>query len=704
VKQIIQDLKSGETILEDVPVPEIKSGHILIKTHNTLVSLGTEKMLVDFGKANYIQKARQQPEKVKQVLQKIKTDGLQPTLDAVFRKLGEPLPLGYCNAGEVIAVGKGVSRFKIGDRVVSNGQHAEVVNVPENLVAKIPDNVSYEQASFTVIGAIGLQGIRLINPTFGETVVVTGLGLIGLMSAQLLKANGCKVIGLDFDANKVELAKSLGINAFDVSGADPVPLVHGFTNDNGADAVLITASTSSNEVISQAAQMSRQRGRIVLVGVIGLDMQRSDMYEKELSFQVSCSYGPGRYDTNYENKGLDYPIGFVRWTEQRNFEAILDAISSKNINVDALITEKVPLKEYDRIYGDMSKKGAIASILNYDTPNSDLNKNIRVSSKEFNNSKGVIGIIGAGNFTSAMIVPALNKLGAKMKYIVSSRGLSGTTLAKKYGIANSTTDMNLVFEDKEVDAVVITTQHHQHCEHVVKSIKAQKHVFVEKPLALTYQELSQIEEAYHNANISLTVGFNRRFSPLIQKAKSALGNANQAINVIANMNAGFIPQDHWVQDMERGGGRIIGEACHYIDLISFLTASEVESVVMNAQGTSPQNNTDNCSILLKYKNGSQGVINYFSDGHKSYPKERIEIYDQQKNMIIDNFRTLSFFGYKSKDKKITQDKGHKEQFSRWNEMIKDGGDPIIPFDSIINTSKTAIACIESLSKRCWIDV
>ena len=704
MKQIIQDLKSGETILEDVPVPEIKSGHILIKTHNTLVSLGTEKMLVDFGKANYIQKARQQPEKVKQVLQKIKTDGLQPTLDAVFRKLGEPLPLGYCNAGEVIAVGKGVSKFKIGDRVVSNGQHAEVVNVPENLVAKIPDNVSYEQASFTVIGAIGLQGIRLINPTFGETVVVTGLGLIGLMSAQLLKANGCKVIGLDFDANKVELAKSLGINAFDVSGADPVPLVHGFTNDNGADAVLITASTSSNEVISQAAQMSRQRGRIVLVGVIGLDMQRSDMYEKELSFQVSCSYGPGRYDTNYENKGLDYPIGFVRWTEQRNFEAILDAISSKNINVDALITERVPLKEYDKIYGDMSKKGAIASILNYDTRNSDLNKNIRVSSKEFNKSKGVIGIIGAGNFTSAMIVPALNKLGAKMKYIVSSRGLSGTTLAKKYGIANSTTDMNLVFEDKEVDAVVITTQHHQHCEHVVKSIKAQKHVFVEKPLALTYEELSQIEEAYNNANISLTVGFNRRFSPLIQKAKSALGNANQAINVIANMNAGFIPQDHWVQDMERGGGRIIGEACHYIDLISFLTASEVESVVMNAQGTSPQNNTDNCSILLKYKNGSQGVINYFSDGHKSYPKERIEIYDQQKNMIIDNFRTLSFFGYKSKDKKITQDKGHKEQFSRWNEMIKDGGNPIIPFDSIINTSKTAIACIESLSKRCWIDV
>lgn len=704
MKQIIQDLKSGETILEEVPVPQIKTGHVLIKTHKSLVSLGTEKMLVDFGKANYIQKARQQPEKVKQVLQKIKTDGLQPTLDAVFRKLGEPLPLGYCNAGEVIGVGKGVSQFKIGDRVVSNGQHAEVVNVPENLVAKIPDGVSYEQAVFTVIGAIGLQGMRLINPTFGETIVVTGLGLIGLMAAQLLKANGCRVIGLDFDANKVNLAKTWGIEAFEVGSTDTVKLVEGLTNGVGADGVLITASTKSNEVVAQAAQMSRQRGRIVLVGVIGLDIQRADFYEKELTFQVSCSYGPGRYDTNYEDKGMDYPIGFVRWTEQRNFQAILNAISNKSIDVDSLVTERVALLDYNAIYGDMAKKGSIASIINYNADTFKVERSVAVNEKSFSNSKGVIGVIGAGNFTGAMIVPALNKLQANMKYIASSKGLSGTTLAKKYGIAESTTDMDIIFKDKEVDAVVITTRHNQHANHVQKALQAGKHVFVEKPLATTWDDLQMIEETYKAGKASVTVGFNRRFSPFAQEAKKQIGNAGQAINVIATMNAGAIPADHWVQDMEIGGGRIIGEACHYIDLISFLTGSEVVSVVMNAQGVNPQSNTDNASILLSYKNGSQGVINYFSDGNKGYAKERIEIYDQEKNMVIDNFRKLSFYGYNVKDQKITQDKGHNEQFKRWNSMLINGGGPIIPFSSILNTSKAAIACVTSLSKRAWVDV
>jgi predicted dehydrogenase/threonine dehydrogenase-like Zn-dependent dehydrogenase len=704
MKQIIQNLKSGETILEEVPVPQIKAGHILIKTHKTLVSLGTEKMLVDFGKANYIQKARQQPEKVKQVLQKIKTDGLQPTLDAVFRKLGEPLPLGYCNAGEVIGVGKGVLQFKIGDRVVSNGQHAEVVNVPENLVAKIPDGVSYEQAAFTVIGAIGLQGIRLINPTFGETIIVTGLGLIGLMAAQLLKANGCRVIGLDFDANKVNLAKNWGIEAFEAGNTDTVKLVEGLTNGVGADGVLITASTKSNEVVAQAAQMSRQRGRIVLVGVIGLDIQRADFYEKELTFQVSCSYGPGRYDTNYEDKGMDYPIGFVRWTEQRNFEAILSAIANKTVDVEALITERVALDDYNQIYGDMSKRGSIASIINYAIDDFSISRSVMVNNNNFSGTKGVIGIIGAGNFTGSTMVPCLHKLGAHMKYIASSKGLSGTTLAKKYGIAQSTSDMQTIFEDNEVDGVLITTRHNQHATQVIKALEAGKHVFVEKPLATTLEDLEQVETAFNKVNTSVTVGFNRRFSPFALAAKAQIGDAGQAINVIATMNAGFIPADHWVQDMESGGGRIIGEACHYIDLISYFTGSKVTSVVMNAQGLNPQSNTDNASILLKYKNGSQGVINYFSDGNKGYSKERIEIYDQEKNMVIDNFRKLSFYGYKAKDQKITQDKGHHEQFKRWNDMIKNGGEPLISFDSILNTSKAAIACINSLSKQAWIDV
>ena len=361
MKQIIQDMKSGQTMLEEVPSPQVKSGSVLIKTSRSLVSLGTERMLVEFGKANLIEKARQQPDKVKQVLDKIKTDGLQPTLEAVFNKLGQPLPLGYCNVGTVVAIGKGVTELKVGDRVASNGQHAEFVCVPKNLVAKVPDNVSDEEAAFTVIGSIGLQGIRLLNPQLGETVVVTGLGLIGLIAAQLLKANGCKVIGIDFDEEKIQLARAKGIVAINpAKGTDPVKFVMEETDQIGADAVLITASAKTNDVIHQAAEMSRKRGRIVLVGVIGLDIRRDDFYKKELTFQVSCSYGPGRYDENYENKGIDYPLPFVRWTEKRNFDTILQAISMGNLDVKSLVTEEVELKDYNLIYGDMRKHGSIA--------------------------------------------------------------------------------------------------------------------------------------------------------------------------------------------------------------------------------------------------------------------------------------------------------------------------------------------------------
>jgi len=702
MKQIVQDLKSGETILEDVPNPQVKAGHILIKTHRSLVSLGTEKMLVNFGKANYIQKARQQPDKVKQVIQKIQSDGLKPTLDAVFRKLGEPLPLGYCNAGEVVAVGKGVHEFAVGDRVVSNGQHAEVVCVPQNLVAKIPKGVSYEDAVFTVIGAIALQGIRLISPTFGETVVVTGLGLIGLIATQLLQANGCRVIGFDFDQSKVDLAKSWGIEAHNAATTDVVQLVDSFTEGVGCDAVLITASTKSNDVISQAAQMSRQRGRIVLVGVIGLDIQRSDFYNKELSFQVSCSYGPGRYDTNYEDKGKDYPIGFVRWTEKRNFQAILQAIKNKQLVVSPMITERVQLDKYNEIYGDMSKKGAIASIIEYKADVDLTASSVTVSSEKFSSSRGVIGIVGAGNFTGGTIVPVLSKLNAKIKYIASSRGLSSTTLAKKYGIQKSTTDLQEIFDDSDVDAVVITTRHNQHASQVVKALEAGKHVFVEKPLAITRDELQTVIDAHKRSDKSVTVGFNRRFSPFIQDAKKLMGSVVTPISVIATMNAGSIPTDHWVQDMEVGGGRIIGEACHYIDLITYLTGSKVSEVIMNAQGQEVNLATDNAAIILKYRNGSQGVINYFSDGNKAYSKERIEVYDNGKNIIIDNFRASKYYGYKSGGMKKSQDKGHAEQFRRWNEMITNGGATIIPFDEIENTTEAAIACVESLRSRTWV--
>lgn len=706
MKQIIQDLKDGKTILEEVPAPMVKPGQVLIQTTRSLVSLGTEKMLVEFGKANYLQKAKQQPDKVKEVIQKVKTDGLKPTVNAVFNKLGQPLPLGYCNVGKVVAIGKGVSEFQIGDRVASNGNHAEYVSVPTNLVAKIPDNVSDEEAAFTVIGAIGLQGIRLINPTFGETIVVVGLGLIGLMTAQLLKANGCNVIGFDFDSSKIQKAKSLGINAINPGeGIDQVKFVLDQTDGVGADGVVITASNSSNEIIEQSAKMSRKRGRIVLVGVIGLNISRADFYEKELTFQVSCSYGPGRYDDNYEQKGQDYPLAFVRWTEKRNFEAILSAISSKAINVESLITERVPLADYNQIYGNMSASKSIASLLVYDEKKNDIQRNVALNNNSFEKQKGVVGIIGAGNFTSAMILPSLKKANASIKTIASSGGLSGTTMAKKYDIQNSTTDAETILNDKEIDLVMVTTRHNAHASMVVKTLEANKHVFVEKPLALNDDELENIIESYKKSDKTITVGFNRRFAPLAVKAKKLLGSSNTPMNVVATMNAGFIAQEVWVQDMEVGGGRIIGEACHFIDLISYLTGSKVINVCMNAMGVNPSENTDNASILLKYENGSTGVINYFSNGSKAYAKERIEVFHQEKTLVIDNWRKLTGYGVKGFSKSSSsQDKGHFNQFDLLVKSIKEGGEPLIPFESILNTTKASFAAIESMKEGKWVQI
>jgi len=704
--QIIQDLKKGNTLLENVSTPLVRKGQVLIKTHRSLVSLGTEKMLVEFGKGNLISKARQQPEKVKQVLDKIKTEGLLPTLEAVFNKLDEPLPLGYCNVGEVIAVGEGVSEFSIGDRVASNGPHAEIVCVPKNLVARIPDNVSYEEAAFTVIGSIGLQGIRLSNPTLGETYVVIGLGLIGLLTAQLLLANGCEVIGFDFDPRKVELGASKGIKAYLASSVDSVKTVESLTGNIGADAVIITASTKSNDVISQAAQMSRKRGRIILVGVIGLEIQRADFYKKELSFQVSCSYGPGRYDEDYENKGIDYPIGFVRWTEKRNFETILSALSKKQLDVLPLITERVALTDYLSIYNNMGGT-SIASILEYPVTNIDTRTKVSVNNTVSSPAKGVVGIIGAGNFTKMTMMPALKSAGAHYKYIASAGGLTAKSLAKKYGFKYSTTNYKEILTDNDVDLVMITTRHDLHSKMVIESLEAGKNVFVEKPLAINSIALDQIINTYNNASAkhSINVGFNRRFAPLVQKAKKLLGNANTPINIIATMNAGFIPSEIWVQDMEVGGGRIIGEACHFIDLMIYLTGSKVKQVFMSALGENPEENTDNAIITLKFDNGSQGVINYFSNGNKAYQKERVEIFFQGKTLILDNFRKLSGFGIKGfSSTSSTIDKGHKNQFALLLKQVKDGGNPIIPFSELVNTTRTSFAALKSMQTGEWKNI
>ena len=702
MKQIIQSFKTGETILEEVPAPQVSRGKVLIKTSRSLVSLGTERMLVEFGKSNLISKARQQPDKVKQVLDKVKTDGLVPTVEAVFKKLGEPIPLGYCNVGRVVAVGEGVSEFNVGDRVASNGNHAEYVSMPKNLVAHIPDNVSDEEAAFTVVGSIGLQGIRLCNPTLGETIVVIGLGLIGLLTAELLVANGCRVIGVDLDARKIKLAKEKGIIGINPrEGDDVVKSVMGLTNDIGADGVIITASAKGNDIISQAAQMSRKRGRIVLVGVVGLDISRAEFYEKELTFQVSCSYGPGRYDEEYEQRGNDYPIGFVRWTEKRNFEAVLQAISSGKLEVKSLITERVALENYKEIYGDMSGHHSIASILEYPT-DSDSGHTVVLNSNKFEAGKGNIGIIGAGNFTKMTMLPALKSASATITTIASAGGLSGTTMAQKYGIAKSTTNYKEMLKDEAIDLVMITTKHNMHAQMVLESLEANKHVFVEKPLALNNTELDAIIAA-HTHGKTLTVGFNRRFSPHIQKIKQLVGNA--PMNVIATMNAGHIPANVWVHDMKVGGGRIVGEACHFIDLITFLTGSKVKAVCMNAMGINPQENTDNATILLQYENGSTGVINYFANGSKSYSKERVEVYSQERTAVMDNFRVTKGYGFKGFSKlKTKMDKGHNEQFRLLVERTKNGGEALIPFDEIVNTTRASFGAVESLKTHSWVEV
>jgi predicted dehydrogenase/threonine dehydrogenase-like Zn-dependent dehydrogenase len=699
VKQLIQSFKTRETILEEVPVPLVRSGHVLIKTSKSLVSLGTERMLVEFGKSNLISKARQQPEKVKQVLDKIKSEGLLPTLEAVFNKLEQPIPLGYCNVGVVVEVGTGVKQFKVGDRVASNGPHAEYVCMPVNLTAHIPDNVSDEEAAFTVISAIGLQGVRLIQPTFGETFVVIGLGLIGLLTVQLLLANGCEVIGVDIDSEKVALAQSFGAQGIQAgAGSDPVKVVEEFTNGVGADGVLITASAKDAGIMSQSARMCRKRGRIVLVGVVPLELNRSEFYEKELSFQVSCSYGPGRYDENYEQQGHDYPLPFVRWTEKRNFESILAAISAGKLNVKPLITEIVPLESFKDIYGDIGNKKSIASILSYKQQDDRVHV---VTNAAVNRpiTKGGIGIIGAGNYTKMTMLPALKKAKAEIQYIASNTGVSGTFLAKKYGIEKSTTDYKVLLSDPACSLIIITTRHDLHDKMVVEGLLAGKHVFVEKPLSITQAGLDAIREVYERSHQGLMVGYNRRFSPFVQKMKTLLGSQPGAMNMIATMNAGHIPANVWVHDMQVGGGRIIGEACHFIDLMIYLTGSKVKSVYMEAMGTQPEENTDNAIITLKFESGAQGVIQYFANGNKAYSKERVEVYHQGRTLIMDNYRKLQGFGFSGFSSMSGRlDKGHEAMFARIAQMAKLGGEMPIAADELFNSAAAALAAIESLKQ------
>ena len=702
MKQINQNVSNGDTYIDEVPLPKCKEGCLLIKSSMSLISSGTERMLVDFGKSNYIDKARKQPDKVKMVLDKIKTDGLASTYNAVKSKLEEPMPMGYSNIGEVIQIGNGVSGFKIGDRVVSNGRHAEVVCVPKNLVTKVPDEVDSDEAVFTIVSSIALQGVRITNPTIGESIVVIGLGLIGLITIQILQANGCRVLGMDTDQEKINLSKKLGIEAIKLDKTvNAIKKGIDFSYGYGVDGVIITASTDSNEPLHNAAQMSRKNGRITLVGVIGSEINRNDFYEKELTFKVSCSYGPGRYDENYEESGFDYPIGFVRWTENRNFEAILEMMKNKTLNVKDLIYKKYNFSDTKNAYSDLiNNKSSLGLILIYEKEINS-SKKIQIGRTTYtSNDSSVVGLIGSGNYAGRVLIPALKGTDAILKTISSSQGTSSNYFGKKFGFGESVTDNNLILEDKIINLIIIATRHDSHAHYVKEGLKNKKNIFVEKPLCLNLEDLDKIQEIHSKENLRLVVGFNRRFSPLSVSLKNALSK-DEPISIIYNCNAGHIPNESWVHDLSTGGGRLIGEACHFIDYARFLTGSkikEIDVVGMNEK-SQDKKTIDTFSISITFNNGSIASINYFANGNISYPKERIEVFQNGNIAIIDNFRTIKNYGFNGiKNKKLLfQNKGQKELIAAFVKSLRDKKlNDVISAEEIFEVSKYSILASKML--------
>jgi predicted dehydrogenase len=707
--QIFQNLKSGETRIEDIPVPVCSRGSLLIRTCRTLISAGTERTLVEFSKGNLLAKARSQPERVKQVLDKIKTDGLLPTLETVFNKLDEPLPLGYCNIGEVVEIGSGTDGFKLGDRVVSNGPHAEIVVVPKNLCAKVPDNVSDETAAFTVIASIGLQGIRLLQPALGEKIAVFGTGLIGLIVIQLLRASGCEVLAVDINDSRLQIAKDFGAEICNSKESNPVITSTNWTADHGVDGVIITASSKSNDIIHQAAEICRKHGRIVLVGAVGLDLRRDDFYKKELSFQVSCSYGAGRYDEEYELNGNDYPIGYVRWTEQRNFEAVLSAMQSGTLHTEKLITHRIPITSADTAYSTLLNDPTnLGTIIEY--PNDiNLQRTVQIQTSSHSSPKtqqAVVALVGTGNFAKAVIAPCLAKTNARLKYVVGhSKPGNAFHLAKRNHFEQATTDFDTVLDDPEVNTVVIATGHDSHAALVCKTLEAGKHVFVEKPLALNRNQLDNVRKIKEKHNdLQLMVGFNRRFSPHITKTKELLKGRSEPLAMNFMVNAGMIPLDHSIHKTDIGGGRMIGEGCHFIDLLQFIADSRIIRVSAEMVGKGTTIKEDKMSVQLAFEDGSIGTINYFANGNKSYPKELLTIYSEGRVLILNNFRSLFGYGFPKfkRFKTFFQDKGHQTELKLFISKIINGGQPLIPLQEMINVSLASFATLISAKENQFV--
>lgn len=714
MKQVLQNLKTGEVSVTDVPVPSPRRGFVLVRTAASLISAGTERLTVEAGQKSLVSRAVEQPALVKQVIQKARTEGVLNTVDAVRSKLGSMIALGYSAAGTVIQVGDGVTGLREGDRVACAGvgyaSHAEVLSVPKNLCVRLPENLDFDAAAFGTLGAIALQGVRLAEPTLGESVVVIGLGLVGQLAVQLLKANGCRVFGIDVDTNKIELAQQTGADTGCAPDNDAKARVLAWSRGRGADAVLITAATESNQPIELAGEISRQKGRVIVVGAVGLKVPRKPFYDRELTFRISMSYGPGRYDPEYEEHGHDYPFGYVRWTEGRNIEAFLDLVAERRVSVEPLITHRFNLDETERAYklitGEV-REPYLGVVLKYDTAR-EVERRILIGARKSSSANSVrVGLIGAGGYAKGVLLPLFKAAGAEFQSIATASGVSAREVGARFGFQSCVSGGDEVIDDKEANLIVIATRHGSHAELAAHALQRGRHVFVEKPLALNDEQLAEVLNAAANSPGALMVGFNRRFSPLAIAAKDFFGGQSP-LSINYRVNAGRVPSGHWANDEIEGGGRIIGEVCHFIDLMHFLMGSLTTRVY--AEGVASRNanvnDEDSVFITLRLADGSNGSIAYLAEGDGAMPKERIEIFGGGKSFVIDDFQnSIAYEGGREKKTKLREkDKGQRDEVRTVCEVVRDGKPAPIAQEDLATTTRATFRIRDSFRTGLPVEV
>jgi len=714
MKQLLQNLRTGETSIADVPLPTPKPGTALVQTAASLVSAGTERMLVEFAEKSLVGKARSRPDLVKQVLSKARREGLLTTVDAAFNRLDQPMPLGYSSAGTIVAVGAGLHGFKVGDRVACAGGgyavHAEYALVPKKLLVRLPDEVDFESAAFATLGAIALHGFRLAQPQLGEYVAVIGLGLLGLLTVGIARAAGCQVFGVDLNPQRVDLALQTGAEAVTRDQAEEAAM--SWSRGRGADCVLICADTPSDDPVNLAGTIARDRANIVAVGAVGLNFPRALYFQKELSFVNSRSYGPGRYDPEYEEGGHDYPIGFVRWTEGRNLEAIIDLLAQNHLNVNPLITHRFPIDDAPEAYELITGKREepfLGVLLTYPQVSSEAlasDKSTAPASPDagkFDTRKPdtvKLGVLGAGNFATAVMLPAIKQVkDVELVGIVSGSGLSAAHAAKKFGFRYAAESIDQILSASDINTIAILTRHDLHVEQVVACLQAGKHVFVEKPLALDLEQLAEIRSQLVAERPLLTVGFNRRFAPLAQRMQTFLVDRHEPMVAHYRINAGYIPLTHWLHDPEIGGGRIIGEGCHFIDFLTFLVGESPVSVTAQGLPDAGTYREDNVVLDFTFADGSLGTVSYLANGDKAFPKERVEVFAGGRVAVLDDFRSLEMAHngwHKTIRSRLRQDKGHKPEWDAFSKAIIQGEKAPIPYEQLFGVTKATFAAVEAL--------